>query len=635
MPFAPNFQVEMERRDFDSKIRGGLVRDAINQYGDGKGDGISWKKSLPKDSSEYSLKARELQKAKTDIEHYKNSRNAADSFSAQAQLELLKAKSTVKKLSSLFGKSNATTQAHKQELERLKKSASVQDQRLAVASSENHEYEELMRELEVAKQELSKLKLDVASVFQEKLQAEKEKEEAISKFHSLSSSIEELRKEIDEINEEQVLVELAQMEALKEFQEIEAQRRVEAQEFLCVIENKRKNINDLAQEVEGLKELENQLSATTSDVNVLQRELKLVKELNVKAQRKVMMTEMETKSQVEEDELLLQSITEELKAAKKDLAAIRDEGFQFMTSMDAVRRELKRVREENANLKKPDEKTDLLVQKLNSKLLRAKTKLEAVSSAEERAKTIASNLSLTIEQMKKEKEAAKKEKELTDQEIKNTKAEIQETESEIDLNEERLQDALRELEIVKSSEALTLANLKSLTESTMRLRASATKNSSVITISSFEYEYLAGHAVAAQEIADKKVAAAQAWIEAIKASEVETIKKCELAEMEIKEMIMEEEKQIYRIKRSLSEKRMVEGELQNTEAENMEPANRQKSIRRNGSMTPSRRLKFRISSSPSPHMMNGGIDSFSMENRTKVVKNLAKFFNGKKAKMNP
>ncbi|XP_038886509.1 protein PLASTID MOVEMENT IMPAIRED 2 isoform X2 [Benincasa hispida] len=633
----------MERREFDSKIRGGLVRAAINQYGDGKGDGISWKKSLPQDSSEYSLKARELQKAKTDIDHYKKSRNAADSFSAQAQLELLNAKNTVKNLSSLFDKSNATARVHKRELETLKKSSSVQDSRLAVASSENHEYVDLMRELESAKLELSKLKLDVSSVFHEKLQAEKEKEEAILKFQSLSSSIEELRKEIDEINEEQVLVELAQIEALKEFQEIEAQRSMEAKEFLCAIENKRKNINDLVQEVEGLKELEKQFSLTMSDVNVLQRELKLVKELDIKAQRKVMMTELERKSQVEEDELLLQSITEELKTAKKDLALIRDEGFQFMTSMDAVRRELKHVKEEIANLKKPDENRDSIVQKLNSKLLRAKTKLEAVSSAEEKVKAIASNLSISIEQMKKETEAAKKEKELTDEEIKNIKAEIQKTESEIDLNEECLQDALQELEKVKSSEALVLANLKSLTESTMRSRASATKSSSFITISRFEYEYLAGRAVAAQEIADKKVAAAQAWIEAINASEVETRRKCELAELEIGEMRMEEEKQAYRANRSLSAKRMVEGELQNwrqkreknAEDDNEEPANRQKSIRRNGSMTPSRRLKFRISASPSPHMMNGRTASFSMQKRTKVVKNLAKFFNGKKAKMNP
>lgn len=590
---------------------------------------------------QYPSKARELQKARTDVYHYKNSRNAADSFRAQAQLELLNAKNTVKKLSSLFDKSNATTKAHKRELEKLKKSGSVQERQVAVASSENHEYAGLMWELELAKQELSKLKLDVASVFNEKLQAEKEKEEAVSKFQSLSSSIEELRKEIDEINEEQVLVELAQIEALREFQEIEAQRRMEADEFLCAIENKRKNINDLVQEVEGLKELEKQFSVTTSDVNVLQRELKLVKELDIKAKRKAMMTKLEAKSQVEEDELLLQSVTEELRTAKKDLASIRDEGFQFMTSMDAIRRELKQVKEEITNLKRPDEKTDSIVQKLNSKLLRAKTKLEAVSSAEEKAKAIASNLSLTIEQMKKETEAAKKEKELTDEEIKNTKAEIQKTESEIDLNEERLQDALRELEMVKSSEASALKKLKSLTESTMRSRASATKNSSSITISSFEYNYLAGHAVAAQEIADKKVAAAQAWIEAIKASEVETIKKCELAELEINEMRMEEQKLVYRTYRSLSAKRMVEGELQNwkqkrernAEAENVQSANRQKSIRRNGSMTPSRRLKFRISASPSPHMMNGRSTSFSMKKRTKVVKNLAKFFNGKKAEM--
>lgn len=590
---------------------------------------------------QYSSKARDLQKAKTDIDHYKKSRTAAVSYRVQAQLELFNAKNTVKKLSSLFDKSKATTQAHKRELETLKKSDSVHEQRVAVASSENHEYAELMRELELAKQEVSKLKLDVASVSNEKLQAEREKEEAISKFQSLLSSIEELRNEIDEINEEQVLVELAQIEALKEFQEIDAQRRKEAKDFLSAIENKRKIINDLAQEVEELKKLEKQLSVTTSDVNVLQRELKLVKELDIRAQRKVMTKELETKSQVEKDELLLQSMTEELKTAKKDLALIRDGGFQFMTSMDAVRRELKHVKEEIDNLKKPDEKTDSIVHKLNYKLLRAKTKLDAVSSAEEKAKAMASNLSLTIEQMKKEVEAAKKEKELTDEEIKNTKAEIQKTEFEIDSNEERLQDALRELEMVKSSEAMALAELKSLTESTMRSRATLTKNSSSISVSSFEFEYLAGHAVAAQEIADKKVAAAHAWIEAIKASEVEIIKKCELAELEINEMIMEEGKQEYRATRSLSAKRMVEGELQNwrqkrekstEEVENEQPGNRQKSIRRNGSMTPSRRLKFRISSSSSPHMMNGSITtSFSTQKKPKVVKNLAKFFNGKKA----
>lgn len=42
----------MERREFDSKIRGGLVRAAVNQYGDGKENGISWKNSLTQDSPE-------------------------------------------------------------------------------------------------------------------------------------------------------------------------------------------------------------------------------------------------------------------------------------------------------------------------------------------------------------------------------------------------------------------------------------------------------------------------------------------------------------------------------------------------------------------------------------------------------
>ncbi|KAM1823515.1 hypothetical protein ACFX14_025414 [Malus domestica] len=158
--------------------------------------------------------------------------------------------------------------------------------------------------------------------------------------------------------------------------------------------------------------------------------------------------------------------------------------------MDVIRNELKHLRDKTAQLRKTEEKSDLSVQNLNSKLLRAKVKLEAVSASEEKAKLIASNLSLTFDKLKTEAEAAKKEKELVCEEAASINSEILKMESEIESTEEKLQSTTQELETVKSSEAVALENLETLIENTVQARAFQSQSSSSITISKFEHKYL-------------------------------------------------------------------------------------------------------------------------------------------------
>ena len=89
---------------------------------------------------------------------------------------------------------------------------------------------------------------------------------------------------------------------------------------------------------------------------------------------------------------------------------------------------------------------------------------------------------------------------------------------------------------MKSSEALALEKLKILTENAMKERISnLTKPSSLIIISKFEYEYLRNHAGKANEIAEKKVEAAKAWVEAVRASEKEIMMKTKIAAAEARE----------------------------------------------------------------------------------------------------
>ncbi|KAF6175208.1 hypothetical protein GIB67_037563 [Kingdonia uniflora] len=79
---------------------------------------------------------------------------------------------------------------------------------LANDTADDSQYTQVMRELELIKQELTKLKREMDYVLDQKSLAE-------CKNKSLIFSTEVLRDEIEEANEEQVLVELARIEAVK------------------------------------------------------------------------------------------------------------------------------------------------------------------------------------------------------------------------------------------------------------------------------------------------------------------------------------------------------------------------------------------------------------------------------------
>ncbi|KAK9034960.1 hypothetical protein V6N11_077012 [Hibiscus sabdariffa] len=554
-------------------------------------------------------KAKELHIAKRDMSRYKESRRIAESAKFKAESELFSANKTVKDLASVIEETNLKAKERIKDVESLKKRGKLEEKTSVFRSNQSYLYAEVMKELEMVKHELCELKLEMASVMAEKARAVKEYEDSSSKMMSNSRYIKELRKEIEAANEEHVLVELAHIEASKEAADIEAQKEKEVGEFSCRMEETKKKMEDLIEEIDRIKELEQRLNVTLSDITLLQDKLKQFKDQTPSSE----------------------SINKELQAAKNELASIREEGFRYMSSMDVIRNELKRVTEETEKLKQTDEKTDLRVKSLNSKLLRAKSKLEAATAAEEQAKSIVTNLSLTLEQLRTETESSKKEKALITEDIAKIEEEIQKTVSEIDSTEEKLQGAVEELEAVKSAEASALEQLRSLIETTMQSRASASNQSSTITISKFEYEYLTGRAVGAEDIADKKVAAAQAWIEALKASEREILMKTETARRDLRETRVEEEHEAYRTERSLSAKKMIEKELRNWQ--NVEGQNKQSPLNRiskksNGNLTPLGRSRFRGLSSPATRA--GGSTPFIIKKKRKVIPNLAKIFTGKK-----
>ncbi|KAG5126815.1 hypothetical protein JHK82_027650 [Glycine max] len=247
---------------------------------------------------------------------------------------------------------------------------------------------------------------------------------------------------------------ITRIEASKELTDIETQRKQEANEFSFKLESTRRKLKEAIEEIDESKELEMKLAMTISYVDFLQDELKSVKEMDKRVQGDGSAKQLEgrfKKGEESEDSIVLQTITEELEAARIELALVREEGLQFMASLDVIRTELKHVTAETDRLKKKEGKVDSIVQNLNFKILRAKSKLEVVSAAEKKARSIVMSLSHTLEKLKTETEEAKKENEDVRQEVAATKEEIQKVEFDIDMTEERLQGVMQELEVAKAS----------------------------------------------------------------------------------------------------------------------------------------------------------------------------------------
>lgn len=465
----------------------------------------------------------DLHKSRRILDGYIESKRDSESARERAEVELSNALELVKELILLIDRSNSSKEFHKKYTGALK---------IDIKVEENGDYAEVMRDLETAKEEVSRLKLDVDSVLGEKVALEKEVVKTGFNMKEKLRLLESLKKEIEVANEEHFLVELGKIDASMECKEIERLR--EGEEVLDFLVEKNKKIKKMLEEADRSKGIELELFETTSDVEMLQTQLNLFKKMErrVHTTGKSMSRSSRSFERGKCTLTVLKEVTEETEAKKEALASLNTELFKLMMVMDELRKQILR-------------KNDVKIQKLNAKMIMAKSKLEIALSAKERVTSLADSLAGSLEKLKKNKEAAKQEECLLIAQKTVTEMETQKTKLEIDEKGRELNSNLDELEKAKQAEALVLEKLESLIEDKMER---------------FEYEYLSRHASLAEETAEKEVAAAEAWVEALRASTKAVLMKTGTLMRESGMMRVEEERQVFRTARSFSTKRLAEDE---------------------------------------------------------------------------
>ncbi|CAM6009833.1 unnamed protein product [Sphagnum balticum] len=266
------------------------------------------------------------------------------------------------------------------------------------------------------------------------------------------------------------------------------------------------------------------IASKTAELEELNAELRLIKEAEEKHRGVVAVTALD------------------LEEAKSKLLAAKEAEETATGALAATTAELETLKAEFSAAKETQEKSGEAMILTNKELEELKAELAATKDSEQRFKAAVADYSLKLQGLKLDLEdttkIAEKAKALAKkaaEEAETSKHKLEEAQAHTDTLQSQLQAVIMELEAVKASEAHALSQVKVRREN-MDIDAEGNKEGPEITLPREEYEALTRQVHEADELANKRVVAALAKVDAAKASELELQRKLDGAQNEAEVM---------------------------------------------------------------------------------------------------
>jgi len=393
----------------------------------------------------------------------------------------------------------------------------------------NSLYAEVMHELDLVKRELRKLQREVKAAREAKAEAERGAETPTPRaLTSGSRPVDRVNRDAGEENEDR--------RGIAGMAEAGGSRKdVQAQDAWTRAQSRQRDTSRASDPEERFA------TASSSDVGLEPADMAMVpatEEAADHVENGESALTVTRHGEHDDDRSPLQAAAEaELTSARVELESIREEGVRLANSAERTRGETARVAEEIDRLTEQEKRAGAQVQQLNARLLRVRSRLDAAAAADERAEAMLTKLSAAARQLAEEPEAAEKERELAELEHRCVREDAEAVGAEIAAAERRVREAVKELEAARASEAAATGKLEAVVGSATRARAAAlSQRSGNVTVPRLEYGYLTGRAEVVRAVADRKVAAAEAWVEALRAGEKEVVMRAEAIERELGEM---------------------------------------------------------------------------------------------------
>ncbi|KAI3456799.1 hypothetical protein Pfo_013462 [Paulownia fortunei] len=532
------------------------VKDAVSLFGEGafSGEKPAIKKPKPQSAERVLAKETQLHLAQKELNKLKEQLKNADTTKSQALLELEKAKRTVEDLTQKLKIINES----KDSAIRATEVAKHQAKQFAEANNDNPkgtngssnmdletarvQYMAAVAELDAIKQELRKIRQEYDASVEAKDIAAKQAAEAENAAKANMGRVGELSKEIASVHGSIQQVKLAGIQAKEEETRTCADKDKQKQSYKARLEESVQKLLALKKDIdpELTKNLETQLGETLSDIEALRNEMENTRAADLGS---------------------VKTVTMELNGAKESLNKVAEEESSLRSLVETLKLELDNIKKEHSELKEKEAETESTAGNLHVKLRKAKSELEEALTEEAKIRGASDEMIASIHQLASESENAKHEAQEMKQKAEELKREAEATRIELEEAEKKLRVAIDEAEEAKAAEVKALDQIKMLSEKTDAARASTSEPGAQITISRDEFESLSRKVEESEKLADMKVAAAMAQVEAVKASENEALKRLEVTQKEIEDMKSATQEALKKAEMAEAAKKAVEGEL--------------------------------------------------------------------------
>ncbi|CAM8888412.1 unnamed protein product [Rhodiola kirilowii] len=547
---------KVEVGEIDTRAPFQSVKDAVSLFGEGvfSGERRPFRKIKPQSADRVLAKETQLHLAKKELHKLREQLANAEVTKSQALGELEKARKTVEGLNCklvTIGESKALAikaaeesqnNAKKLEETKFSRSDSLPSSWNEDLESSKMSYLAAVSELNDAKQEQRKLRQDCDASLEAKMTALVQAEEAEHVTKDNMDRSLELSKEISVTRESLERSRLAVVKAQEEHAKIFAEKDAQKQFYKHTIEDSSIKIQSLKQELNPslFDSLMTQVVSVDNETKAIQTDME-----NVKA------SELES----------VRTITSELDNAKDYVQKVAEEESSLRSSLESLKLELENVKKEHAEMNEKEAEMESIAGNLNIQLCKTKSELEACIAEESKARDSADDMVSTLTHLSVESEKARREADEMKLNAEELKKEAEATRVSLAEAESKLKVALQEADEAKIAEARVLGQIKALSERTSVARSSTSDSSGNITISKDEYDSLSRKVAESDTIANMKVAAAMAQVEAVKASENEALRKLESCQKEIEDMKAATAQALKKAEMAEAAKRAVEGEL--------------------------------------------------------------------------